>query len=96
VFSDAGEEILRFSVNSKVEQYGDWERNTMSMPTYKYDRLYRLTYENQTRFGLDVPPTGSLTFGPHPLGRMLAGLEVSSQPVLSLYSPYFQLISDDQ
>jgi hypothetical protein len=95
VFSDAGEEILRFAVNSKVEQYGDWERNTMSVSTYKYGKLYRLTYENQTRLGVDVPPNGSLTLGPHPLGRMLTGLEVSSQPVITLYSPYFQLISDE-
>ena len=29
-FSDAREEILRFAVTSKVEQYGDWERNTAS------------------------------------------------------------------
>jgi acetoacetate decarboxylase len=96
VFSDAGEEILRFSVNSNVGQYGDWERNTMSVSTYKYQRLYRLTYSSQTRHGVDVPPGGSIAFGPHPLGRMLADLEVSPQPVISLYSPYFQLISDEK
>ena len=96
VFSDAGEEILRVAVNSEVEKYRDWERNTMSVSTYKNDKLYRLTHRNQTRLGVDVPPNGSLALGPHPLGKILAGLDVSSEPVIALYSPYFQLISDEQ
>jgi len=96
VFSDAGEEILRIAVNSEVEKYGDWERNTMSVSTYKNDKLYRLTYQNQTRLGVDVPPAGSLTLGPHPLGKILADLDVSPEPVITLYSPYFQLISDER
>ena len=96
VVSDAGEEIFRFGVNSMVKQYGDYERNTMSVTNYKYGKIYKLTYQNQTRIGVNVPLKGWITFGPHPLGKMLADLDVSPKPILTYYSPYFQLISDDK
>ncbi len=95
VFSDAGEEILKFGVHSKIEEYGDYERNTMSVTTYKYGKIYRLTYQNQTRLGVNAQPKGWITFGVHALGKMLTRLDVSPQPLLTLYSPYFQLLSDD-
>ncbi|ACL05840.1 hypothetical protein Dalk_4156 [Desulfatibacillum aliphaticivorans] len=95
VLEDGGEEILTFSVNSKVEEWGDWERNTMSVCTYKNDRIYRLTYKSQTRVAADHQPKGALVFGPHSLGKILDGLDVAKQPVMTLFSPYFQLISDD-
>lgn len=96
ILSDAGEEILKFSVDSNIEEYGDYERNTMSVCTYNNNQIYRLTYQNQTRCGTTMSPKGSLTLGSHPLGKILAGLDVSKQPVQTLYSPYFQLLSDDK
>lgn len=96
VFSDAGENILKFGVNSRVGQYGDYERNTMSVTSYRYGKINKLTYQNQTRLGVNVPPKGWITFGKHPLGKMLADLDVSPEPVVTMYSPYFQLLSDDK
>lgn len=95
VVSEGGEEIFKFGINSKVEQYGDYERNTLSVTTYKYGKIYKLTYQSQTRLGVNVPPEGWVTFGPHPLGKILSDLDVSQKPILTMYSPYFQLISDE-
>lgn len=95
VLSDAGEEILKFSVCSKVEIYGEWERSTMSIVTCKHGELSRLTYQSQTRYGIDMPVKGSLTLGPHPLGKILSSLDISCHPIYTIYSPYFQLISDN-
>lgn len=96
IVSDAGENIFEFGVNSKIEQYGDYERNTMSVTTYKFGKIYKLNYQNQTRLGVNIAPKGWAAFGPHPLGKMLADLDISAQPLATYYSPYFQLLSDDK
>lgn len=95
VLSEAGKEILRFAVGVG-EEYGDYERSTLSVVTYKNDLAYRLTYASQTRPAVNVPDRNVLILGDHPLGRSLAGLEVSAKPLATIYSPDFQLISDDR
>lgn len=96
IFSEGGENILKYGLTSRVDQWGDYERNTMSVTSYKYGKIYKLTYQNQTRMGANVQPKGWITFGDHPLGKMLADLDVSPQPLVTMYSPYFQLLSDDK
>ncbi|NPV59956.1 MAG: hypothetical protein HPY75_09860 [Actinobacteria bacterium] len=92
---DAGEEIFSFSVKPEASEF-EYHRETMAVATYKNDKIYRLSYRTQSRRGVDMPPRGTIEFGPHPLGRILAGLDVSAQPIMILYSREFQLISDDR
>ena len=95
VFSEAGREILRFAVGVGPD-YGDYERSTLSVLTYKNELAYKLTYASQTRPTVNAPDRNVLIFGEHPLGRALATLDVSAKPLVAIYSPDFQLISDDR
>jgi hypothetical protein len=94
VFKDAGEEILSFSVKPEASEF-EYERETMAVATYKNNKIYRLSYQTQARKGVNMPPNGTIHFGPHPLRKMLANLDVSPQPLMILHSPQFQLITDD-
>jgi hypothetical protein len=95
VFSDNGQQILRFSVGVG-DEYGEYERNTLSVVTYKNGLAHRLTYASQTRNTTNAPDRNFLILGDHPLGKILSTLEIDQKPVLTMYSPDFQLISDDR
>ena len=94
VFSEGGQEILRYSVGVS-EEYGEYERNTLSVCTYKNDQVYKLTYSSQTRFA-NAPDRSTLILGDHPLAEILKTLDISPKPLMAKYSPHFQLISDDR
>lgn len=94
VLKDAGKEIFSFSVKPEASEF-EYEREKMAVATYKNNKIYRLSYQTQARKGVDMPPKGTIHFGPHSLGKMLADLDVSPQAIKILHTTQFNLISDD-
>ena len=95
VLKENGAEILRMAVG-RSEEYGEYERSTLSVVTHKYDLAHKLTYSSQTRYSTGAPERNILILGDHPIGQSLAALDIAERPLLAMYSPYFQLISDDR
>ncbi|MGW0037315.1 acetoacetate decarboxylase family protein [Gordonia sp. NPDC003376] len=95
VFAENGQEILRIAVGHG-EEFGEYERSTLSVVTHKAGLAHKLTYSSQTRYATPAEDRNVLIFGDHPIGRNLAGLGISAKPLLAMTSPYFQLISDDR
>lgn len=95
VVSEAGEEMLRFTVNLAPED-GEFEfnRDTRTIACYKDGGLSTMTYWVATKSPKKQPTKAELNLGPHPLGQILASLDISSDPLSVRYSTDRRLAPD--
>ncbi|HOE17076.1 MAG TPA: acetoacetate decarboxylase family protein [Syntrophorhabdaceae bacterium] len=97
VVSEAGQEMFRFTVYPEVDNGGyDYDKDTNTVATYKNGKINLLSYPIAVKLPKNQPKKSKLTFGPHPLGKILFNLDISEQPLGIKYSRDWRLYSDER
>jgi len=98
VVSEGGRKIfsLRIMLPKHVDSY-EYVRDDNPVVTHKLGKLNHLSYPVAMKLPQPQPTKATVSFGDHPLGRILAGLDIStSEPVLVRWVPDWRLYSDER
>lgn len=96
IISEAGDEMMRFTVHLVPDDgQFEYDRDTTTVASYKNGKLSTMSYPVAVKLAKKQPQKAELSFGPHPLGKILAGLDVSREALAVRYSTDWRLYSDE-
>ena len=95
--SEGGQDLFTLTVQVPAEvDHHDYDSDHNTVATLKNGKIYLLTYPVAVEVPQPQPTQARLALGDHPLGRILADLEFSEEPLLIRFSRDWRLYSDER